>query len=164
MTAGMRRSDLGAALAVLAIGIGFLLWAQTYPPRSAAMPILVGWLTIGLGLIDLASQFDTAIGRALRRIVASEHVIAWRAEGEAEAPWRRVVLSMMWVLGYVAAIYVIGFLWVTPIYVFFYMVIHGAKSWRASVAGALLITLTIWLTFEKAFKYPLYPGILFGGY
>jgi hypothetical protein len=22
----------------------------------------------------------------------------------------------------------------------------------------------IWLTFEIAFKYPLYPGILFGGY
>jgi hypothetical protein len=164
MTAESRKSDLVVPLLALAIGVGFLIWAHTYSARDALVPILVGWVAIVLTLIDIATQFDTAPGRFLSRIVAAEQVIAWRAEGDEAAPWSRVLLSMAWVLAYVAAIYVVGFLWVTPVYVFVYMLFHGRKSLLASLAGAVLITLIIWLTFEKAFRYPLYPGILFGGY
>ena len=149
---------------VLVIGIVFLLWSQVYPPRMSAMPKLVGWVTIVLALIDIAAQFDTALGRVLRRIAGWSSPA--RAAGAARRPkpsWRRIAFAMLWVVGYVAAIYVFGFLATTPVYIFLYMFLHGGKPLRTSALSAVIITAAIWLTFEYLFHYPLYPGLLFGG-
>jgi hypothetical protein len=157
--------DFGAALFVLAGAIVFLLWTQTIPPRATAMPMLVAWLTIVLALIDVVSQTNTALGRYMRRFVSADRIIEWKVQGDgAEAGWGRILLSILWVAGYLAGIYFIGFLLATPSYVLLYMILHGGKSIRASATAAAATTLLIWLTFEVAFKYPLYPGALFGGY
>lgn len=164
----MRRAvhwpDFCAALAVLAIGIGFLAWAQTYPPKAAAVPTLVAWLTIALGLIDVAARTETALGRALRRMVNAQHVIEWKAEGDAQASARRVVSSVFWVLGYLAGVALAGFLAATPLYIFLYVKLHGRRSPHAGAAAAIGTTLGVWLVFQLLFRYPLYPGLLFGGY
>jgi hypothetical protein len=47
---------------------------------------------------------------------------------------------------------------------FLYMLLHGGHSLRNSLLVTAATTLAIWLIFEVAFKYPLYPGVLFGGY
>jgi hypothetical protein len=157
--------DFGAALVVLVFAVVFLLWTQTIPARSTAMPTLVAWLAIALALIDVVAQTETAVGRAVRHFVAAEKVIEWKAQGNGEdATWGRVLLSVLWVVAYLAGVYLVGFLLTTPVYVFLYMILHGRKSLRTAGIAAILTTALIWLTFEIAFKYPLYPGILFGGY
>lgn len=157
--------DFGAALVVFAGAVAFLLWTQTVPARAAAMPTLVGWLTLVLALIDVVAQTDTVVGRAVRRFVSAEKVIEWKAQGDGEdATWGRVLLSVLWVVGYLASVYAVGFLVTTPLYVALYMLLHGGKSLRVAGITAVVTTVLIWLTFEVAFKYPLYPGILFGGY
>jgi Tripartite tricarboxylate transporter TctB family len=157
--------DFGASLVVLAGAIGFLLWTNTVPARAAAMPTLVAWLTIVLALIDVVAQTETAVGRAFRRFVSAEKVIEWKAQGDGEeATWGRVLLSILWVIGYLGSVYVVGFLVATPLYVALYMLLHGGKSLRVAGVTAVVTTVLIWLTFEVAFKYPLYPGILFGGF
>ena len=70
---------------------------------------------------------------------------------------------MIWVVGYVVAIYVFGFLATTPVYIFLYMFLHGRKSVRISALSAIITTAAIWITFEYLFHYPLYPGLIFGG-
>ena len=164
MSRAIHWPDFGAALAVLAIGIGFLAWAKTYPPEAAAVPVLVAWLTIVLALIDAAARTETALGRALRRVVSAEQVIEWKAEGEREAGGARVAWSIFWVLAYLAAVALAGFLLATPLYIFLYMKLHGRRAALTGVLAALGTTLGVWLTFELAFRYPLYPGMLFGGY
>jgi hypothetical protein len=157
--------DFGAALVVLALAVVFLLWTQTIPARATAMPTLVGWLAVALALIDVVAQTETAVGRAFRRFVAAEKVIEWKAQGDGEdAPWGRVLLSVLWVVAYLAGVYLVGFLLTTPVYVLLYMILHGRKSLRTAGITAILTTALVWLTFEIAFKYPLYPGVLFGGY
>jgi Tripartite tricarboxylate transporter TctB family len=162
--AAVNKRDLGAGLFVLGIGVAFLLWSQTYPPRMSAMPKLVGWVTIVLSLIDIAAQFDTPLGRMLRRIAGLE--IAGRGsqtENSADAPWRLLIAAVLWVVGYIAGIYLVGFLAATPIYIFLYMALHGRKPKRVSALTAIVATAAIWFTFEYLFHYPLYPGWLFGG-
>jgi hypothetical protein len=156
--------DFGAALAVLAIGVGFLLWAKSYPPKAAEVPTLVAWVTIVLALVDAAARTETSLGRVLRRMVNAEHVIEWQAEGEREAGSRRAAWSILWVLAYLAAVALAGFLAATPVYILLYMRLHGARSWLAAAATAIGTVLAVWLVFELAFRYPLYPGLLFGGY
>ncbi|MGH6769744.1 MAG: tripartite tricarboxylate transporter TctB family protein [Xanthobacteraceae bacterium] len=164
MIAVVNRKNLATGLFVLAGCIVFLLWARTYSAQSRAMPELVAWVTIALTLIDIVIQFETAPSRWLRRLVTAEKIVEWKMEGEEEASVTKVVQAVAWVAGYVALLYFVGFLISTPIYVLLYMIFHGGHSIRNSVLMSIGTVLAIWLTFEVLFKYPLYPGSLFGGY
>jgi hypothetical protein len=157
--------DFCAALVVLTIGVAFLAWAQTYPPDAAEVPTLVAWLTIVLALVDAAARTETALGRALRRLVSAEQVIEWKADGDdGNASARRVASSVFWLLAYLAGVALVGFLLATPLYIFLYVKLHGGHSARAGALAGLGTTLGIWIVFQLAFRYPLYPGLLFGGY
>jgi hypothetical protein len=164
MTASVRWRDLGVALFLLAISVVFLLWARSYPPRSSAMPELVAWATIVLALVDVIIQFETPWGRGLRRLVTAEKIVEWKPDGDEDASPGRIAAAIAWVAGYVVLLYFVGFLIATPVYMLLYMVIHGGHSIRNSVLVTAGTALTIWLTFEVFFRYPLYPGVLFGGY
>ena len=164
MIAGARWKNLGAALLVLFAGIIFVFWARTYSGQSRAMPELVAWATIVLATIDVVIQFDTTPSRWLRRLVSAKRIVEWKMEGEENATLGSVLLAVGWVVGYAVVLYFFGFLLATPIYVLLYMIFRGGHSLRNSGLTAAGTTLAIWLTFEVLFKYPLYPGVLFGGY
>jgi hypothetical protein len=156
--------DFGAALIVLAIGVGFLLWAQTYPPKAAEVPVLVAWLTIVLALMDAAARTETALGRGLRRLVSAEQVIEWKADGDGEASPRRVASSVAWLLAYLVGVALVGFLVATPLYILLYVKLHGGHAARTGALAAAGTTLGVWVVFQLLFRYPLYPGLLFGGF
>ena len=164
MTAGTRWRNLGTAAFVLFASVVFLFWAQTYSGQSRTMPELVAWVTIVLATIDLIIQFDTAPSRWLRGLVTAKRIVEWKLDGDEDASLGSVLLAVGWIVGYVVLLYFLGFLIATPIYVLLYMIFHGGHSIRNSVLITAGTTLTIWLTFEVLFKYPLYPGVLFGGY
>ncbi len=164
MTFAVRQREFWAAILVLALSGGYLLWAKSYPFTAGAVPVLVAWATIALSIIDAVSQFETPLGRWVRRLVTAEKIVEWKMEGDEDAPLTRILLAVAWVVAYLAALFLIGFMIATPIYVLFYMLIHGGRSLRDSALAAAATTLTIWLTFVVLFRYPLYPGVLFGGY
>jgi hypothetical protein len=156
--------DFSAALLTLALGIAFLVWAQAYPPKAAAVPTLVAWLTIVLSLVDLVSHTATAAGRLLGRLAGSENAVEWKVEGDQQAPAWRIASSVGWLLAYLVAMMLAGILLATPAYIFLYMTLHGRRSALASALVAIGTTAGVWLIFVLAFRYPLYPGLLFGGY
>ena len=162
MNARVNRPGLAASLFVLAMGIGFFAWAQAYAPRTREVPALVAIVTMALALIDAAAQFDTTWGRFVRRFVSAKNIIEWKASGEEGAGVGRALVAIAWVVGYVAAVTVVGVYAATPIYVFFYMIAHGRKSVRASATASVVVTLALWVVFELAFRYTLYAGLLFG--
>jgi len=161
MTLPVRQREFWTAMLVLVLSVGFLLWARTYPGTPGAMPVLVAWGTIALVLIDLVSQFETPFGRWLRRLVTADRIVEWKMEGEDDVPLRRIILAIAWVVGYLGALFLVGFIIATPIYIFFYMAIHGGRSLRDSALASTAVTLTIWLVFVVLFRYPLYAGLLF---
>jgi len=164
MTFAVRQREFWAAILVLALSVGYLLWAKTYPPAAGAVPVLVAWATIVLSIIDAVSQFETPLGRWVRRLVTAERIVEWKMEGDEDAALTRILLSVVWLAAYLAGLFLIGFIIATPIYILLYMRIHGGRSLRDSALAAVAITLAIWLTFVVLFRYPLYPGVLFGGY
>jgi hypothetical protein len=164
MMAGTRLRDLASALFVLFASVAFLFWARTYSGQSRAMPELVAWATIVLASIEVVIQFDTAPSRWLRRLVSAKRIVEWKMEGEENATLGNVLRAIGWVVGYTVVLYFLGFLIATPIYVLLYMIFHGGHSVRNGVLTAAGTTLAIWLIFAVLFKYPLYPGVLFGGY
>jgi hypothetical protein len=164
MTFAVRQREFWAAILVLALSVSYLLWAKTYPPAAGAVPVLVAWTTIVLSIVDAVSQFQTPLGRWVRRLVTAEKIVEWKMEGDEDAPLTRILLAVAWISGYLTALFLIGFMIATPIYILSYMRIHGGRSLRDSALAAAATTLAIWLTFVLLFRYPLYPGVLFGGY
>ncbi len=163
MTKKIYWRDFSAALIVLAIGIAFLFWARTYPPKAAEVPVLIAWMTIVLASLDAIAQTETGLGTTIRRFVAAQKIIEWKAEGDEEAPTSRIVSAIFWILAYLGGVWVIGFLPMTLFYIFLYMKLHGHKSILASGVTAAGTTIGLWLTFEIMFNYSLYRGLLFGG-
>jgi hypothetical protein len=164
MTFAVRQREFWAAILVLALSVSYLLWAKTYPPAAGAVPVLVAWTTIVLSIVDAVSQFETPLGRWVRRLVTAEKIVEWKMEGDEDAPLTRILLAVAWISGYLTALFLIGFMIATPIYILSYMRIHGGRSLRDSALAAAATTVAIWLTFVLLFRYPLYPGVLFGGY
>ena len=162
MTLAVRQREFWSAVVVLVLSIGFLLWARTYPDDARAMPVLVACGTIILSLIDIISQFETPFGRKVRYLITADKIVEWKMEGDEEAAFSRILLSVAWLVGYLVGLFLVGFIIATPIYIFFYMVLHGRRSMRDSALTAAGATLMIWLTFVVLFKYPLYEGLLFG--
>ena len=162
MTLTVRQRDFWAAIFVLVMSIGFLIWASTYPHVPGAVPVLVAWITIVLSLIDIVAQFETPWGRWVRRLITADKIVEWKMEGDEDAVLSRILLSIAWLAGYLVGLFLVGFLIATPIYIFFYMVIHGGRSARDSALTAAGTTFLIWLVFVVLFKYPLYKGLLFG--
>ena len=163
MTAARWR-DFATALFVLVGSVVFLFWARIYSGQSRAMPELVAWATIVLALVDVIIQLDSAPSRWLRGLVTAKRIVEWKVEGEESASVNAVLQAIGWIVGYVALLYFVGFVIATPIYVLLYMIFRGGHSIGNSILITVGTTLTIWLTFEVLFKYPLYPGVLFGGY
>jgi hypothetical protein len=154
----LARRDFGAALAVLAGALGWLVWATTYPTKLATVPALVAGLTAVLALMDVAAQTESRAGRWVRRLMGQ----GADTPDEAAAP-RLVMAACAWPVAYAAAVAAVGFLAATPLYVLLYMRLHGRRSTAASAVAAVAVTAAIWLTFQVLFRYPLFRGVLFGG-
>jgi hypothetical protein len=82
MTFAVRQRDFWAAVVVLGMSIGFLVWASTYPHLPAAVPVLVAWITIVLSLIEIVAQVETPWGRWVRRLVTGGRIGEWKMEGD----------------------------------------------------------------------------------
>ena len=112
-------------------------WGHVFGASSAVTPILLGMCLGALSTGDPYRWYDPF-------------------------PIATGVLALL-ICAYLAAVYCVGFLVGTPVYLFLSMMLHGGKSFLASTMTAIATTLAIWVTFEVLFKYPLYPGVLFGG-
>ncbi|HEX2512879.1 MAG TPA: hypothetical protein VHK44_09830, partial [Xanthobacteraceae bacterium] len=110
MTFAVRQREFWAAILLLALSVGYLLWAKTYPPAAGAVPVLVAWATIVLSIIDAVSQFETPLGRWVRRLVTAERIVEWKMEGDEDAPLTRILLSVAWLSAYLAGLFLIGFM------------------------------------------------------
>ena len=163
MTPVTSRREFGAALSVLALCVIYLLWSRNYPPDLGAVPALAAWLAIAFSLLDLLAQTRTRTGDAVRRAVGQSPADAPSKEESPAAGLGRELVAIAWPLGYVAALIGLGFLPMTPAYVFLYMWLHGRKTVASSLLAAAAVTLAIWVTFEVLFSYPLFVGLAFGG-
>lgn len=76
------------------------------------------------------------------------------------APWTSYLIHYAWVVGFVAALYVVGFLMALPVFLTAYVRWLKA-SWLASISMAVLLTALFYCAFEYALGLPMYRGFIF---
>jgi hypothetical protein len=75
---------------------------------------------------------------------------------------KRTIAIMVWTLGFLALIVLVGFPLAVPIFVFAYLRIAGRESWTLTI----ILTVTSWLSMEGLFNrllhLPFPEGLIFG--
>lgn len=118
------------------------------------VPLLAGVVTLVLVIIDIARVIIRGGAQSGSWVVEGGGVQVPESRG-------RELAAISLVAAGVAAIYLLGFLIATPLYLFASIAFLGKQSSRAAAAVALLTSLAIYLIFEVVLDYPLFPGLLF---
>ena len=147
------------ALGLWIVAAGYLGIAYTYAPETRALPVAVGWSMLALVGLDLASRMRGRAGAALTRWLNP------RAHGARQKsyPAATQLGAVFWILGFAAALVLIGVLAAVPLYVFASLRLRGKRPFATSLAAAAGITLAVWLLFSALLRLDLFPGLLFGG-
>ncbi|MDH3352287.1 MAG: tripartite tricarboxylate transporter TctB family protein [Gammaproteobacteria bacterium] len=143
------------SVVILLFIVGYLVTGYlTLDETTRLVPLMAAGVTLVLALLD---GFTTV----RRGQISDEGKTSAVDRSAATATRRRAVLAVSTVAGGVAAIYLVGFLVAMPLYLFASITYLGKQSAKIAVIAALLTMLSIYLVFEVALSYKLFPGVLF---
>jgi hypothetical protein len=147
---------------LLLLMVGVIGVALGWRFRTAKLvPLVMGGFIFVMAAIQLARDIMAA-----RRLSQTEASASPDKAGTAsgamtdKGEWRRFTLTLSWVVGFIVAIYIVGFLISIPIFVVSFVKSRG-RGWLFSIATALLTVLVIYGIFEYALKLPIYRGLIF---
>ena len=111
-------ASVGLSIAVM-LASGYAVFAATaWPWKAALFPLVIGIPLFSLAATELMwALFGTA-----------EEPVATDSVGQ-----RRVALVAAWMLGFFAAIALLGFPIAVPLFVFLYLKLQGREGWVMSI-------------------------------
>ena len=145
----------GPAIAITAIALIFVVWSYSYDGSSRQFPLMVGYATLVLGILDLIARSDLPMAQTLRRCLGATA----SNERAPSGALRRELVAMLWISGFVMATLLIGILAAAPIYIIAAMMLQGRKPLRHSLIAAVSTTVFLWFVFEVCMSYTLYRGV-----
>ena len=74
----------------------------------------------------------------------------------------RELIGIGWVVVFLVTIWLVGFLLATGLFLFGFLRIVGARSWRYATGAALAAVGIVWFVFAFLLEYRLFGGLLFG--
>lgn len=146
--------DARVYLFILAISLFTIVWSlfgANYRFESKLLPVLIGSIVLVLAVAGLWNEF-----RARRTPEAA--ISTGRALDREN--WRGYLIHFGWVVGFLFAIYCIGYLLAMPIFLFSYTRRLGSR-FPVAIASALTVPAFIYVAFELALEVKLYRGLLF---
>ena len=134
-------------LLIMAVAIGisstFAFW------ESWLLPIIVAGFIFVLAAVQI-----------YRELSAKERVTTVAGEEPAEVKGAGFGSVLGWVLGLPLAIYLLGFIMATPLFLLCYLKLRR-HSWAVSIATAALTTVAIYGIFELGLESDLWKGLFF---
>jgi hypothetical protein len=145
-----RLNTILPSVLIILFVIGYLITAYlTLDVTSRRVPVLTGFVTLVLLAIDVLRDVSTGAARSVS------------GKAGIQVSRGREITAILFVAGGVAGIYLIGFLAAIPLYLIISISYLGAQPLRVAVIVALIASLSIYMIFELALAYRLFPGILF---
>lgn len=151
-------SGLVVAVLMVLCAASVLVAAYSYRGISGTFPQLVGWIFLGLTLLELALQ----VRRALRGEPAVGPDAGDTGEGSNQSLMKEFK-AFAWLGGLLLALYFVGFLISTPLYVFAFLRFSGRLSLPMSLGVAAGALAFVYVVFVQLLEYKLYPGVLLMG-
>jgi len=144
--------DFFVALLVLIFAVTVLVTAYTYSGGSGVFPRFIGWIFLGLALLEF-----------LTRVKA---VIAYKPSnlpGEYSSQEKRNVIKelrgFLWIGFLLLSLYLAGFMIGIPLYIFTFLRLSARRTLAKSATIAIAATAVIYGLFVRLLEYKLYQGI-----
>ena len=135
--------------------LALAVWvAYPWPLRASIVVLSLGGVGIVLAFIQLVLDFKPS-----QPPKASQGISFDTPQLESTSRWGNLEI-WSWILGFYAAIHLIGFLTAVPIFVFCYSKIYGAR-WPVSLALSLFCWGFVYGIFEQLMHVPWPKAILF---
>ena len=138
-----------AIMLIMLVVIGLSLRMESL--TSELLPLVVGVIVFVLAAIELGKELRSGA-------VKVESETSTRAGSKRQR--RRFLLAIAWVVGFVLASWLLGFMIVIPLFIVAYMKSHGIK-WLVAITAAVLMAVFTYSVFELLLKVELYGGLLF---
>ena len=143
------------SLFVFSVLVAAVIVSSQWDLRASLIVLVLGGAGIVLGLIQVVSEFKSA-----RR--SRESPVGFTFETprlETTGRWGNLEI-WAWILGFFAAIHLVGFLVAVPLFVLAYSKFYGA-GWPTSVGLSLLCWGFVYGLFEQVMHVPWPHAILF---
>jgi Tripartite tricarboxylate transporter TctB family len=147
-----------AASLTLSVGVmmlaGYGIFAATgWPWKAALFPLAIG---IPLFCLAAVEALWTLFGRA--ETAKNEMEVALTTEPGAQ---RRVLVAVAWMLGFFAAVVLLGFPLAVPLFLLLYLKLQGGEGWLLSIGITLAVTAVFYGLFDELLHLPFPAGWLF---
>lgn len=151
----------------LALLFAYLIYlTMGYNSRARMVPLIVLVPALGFAVLQVAHDLrDSA--RPKRKEQSSQAATKPEAEKEDKEKkipggekQRRELIAIAWLLGFFAAIILLGLTPAIPLFVLVFMRFFGRESWQLSVIFAVGCTAFVYIVFVWLLQNELYPGIL----
>ena len=150
------RCALSLATACVA---GYALYASwSWPLRTALFPRVIALPILFLALIELALSIW---GSERER---EGHAMDFQLTDTVEPALarKRTIAIIIWTLGFLALIVLVGFPLAVPIFVFAYLKIAGREPWTLTIALTAISWLSMEGLFNRLLHLPFPEGLIFG--
>jgi putative tricarboxylic transport membrane protein len=148
----VKKVDIFVGLLLIVLSIATWITAGNFPSvgdtdvGAGFFPRLIASILLVLSLILIASGY--------RRRGGGD-------EETGQTSWKRTLLGFVCTFAFLALICLCGFFLSTPVFLLGFMWLLGYRKPVPTVAVAVLVTLFIYLVFEKVLQVPLPAGLFF---
>ena len=146
-----KNASIGLSVLVMLVS-GYAVFAATaWPWKAALFPLVIGLPLFCLAATELLwALFGTAPQSAPHEVELSTDVAA---RG-------RVLRVAGWVLGFFAAIALLGFPIAVPLFVFLYLKLEGGEGWVMSIVVTVVVAAAFYGLFDALLHLPFPAGWL----
>jgi Tripartite tricarboxylate transporter TctB family len=148
--------------AMIAGLLGYAVFAAfDFAPAARLLPLVFGIPTLMLSLVTLGVEIQGQRTGNVRRGTSSESLhAAGPATPRQQREWRSRELRIIgWLLGLLALVVLVGFIWALPAFLVLFLRISGRQRWPVVAGVAIGVFLVIYGLFSLALRLPLYPGL-----
>jgi hypothetical protein len=140
------KASLGLALGIMAVSGYGVIAAWAWPWKASLFPLVIGIPVFCLAAAEaLWVLFGSTERGETKDFQMSTHL-------PDDVMLRRTALAAGWILGFFAAIVLLGFPIAVPLFVFLYLKLQGKEGWMFSA----VFTLAVWGIFSGLFGFLLH--------
>jgi hypothetical protein len=150
------------SLVMLAIFVGMVGMAMTYPPETRLLPLVIGIPGILLALI----QVGVELADARRKADSAKGAEATGRDFDVEARFgsaatiRREIVLLAYLVVLAVAILLFGFWLTIPVFVIVFLRTHERESWRLTLGLALGVWAALYLVFDRLLEILVHRGFV----
>jgi hypothetical protein len=150
-----KNASLALALGLIAISGYAVVAAWAWPTKAALFPLVIG---IPLLLLSAAEAAWVLLGKTEKGEVQDFQMSQDLPQREIA---RRSATAAAWIVGFFAAILLLGFPIAVPLFVFLYLKLQGKEGWMLSIVFTAAVWGFFYGLFDQVLHLPFPQGWLF---